>query len=222
MIAAHHLIESAEQTHRTLMAELDTAAAMQNVPGEPRKGFERTDVFLATTSRHLNAVEAVLLPAVQRHLDDGSELVRTFVRVTKELETSLVLAKAREYHSALAMTKRWEEVWDAVRRRLDHQRELELDLIRRLEAELDEDQLGEIAERLHEAELHAPSRPHPHSPHLGIRGRLARRMLHAVDSFWDTAEGRMIPEQRRPERKKPGRMTQYLLADPRFEEDEEK
>jgi hypothetical protein len=45
-------------------------------------------------------------------------------------------------------------------------------------------------------------------------------VLHAVDSFWDTAEGRMIPEPARPPHKEPGLLGQYLLADPRFDEEE--
>ena len=44
--------------------------------------------------------------------------------------------------------------------------------------------------------------------------------MHAVDSFWDTAEGRMAPEPNRPQKKKPGLLGQYLLADPRFDEEE--
>jgi hypothetical protein len=49
---------------------------------------------------------------------------------------------------------------------------------------------------------------------------VARRVLHTVDAFWDTAEGRMVPEKEHAEHKKPGLMAQYLLADPRFDEDE--
>lgn len=219
MIAVHNLVDSTEQTHRTLSALLDAAAAMENVPGEPRKGFEHTDVFLAATSRHLNAVEAVLLPAAHKHVPDGSDAVHAYVRACKELETALVTAKAREYGSAYAANRHWADIWAAVRDRMDRLREVERDLVDRLSDTLDQPGLGELTERLHRAERDAPSRPHPHAPHLGLRGRLARRALHTVDAFWDTAEGRMIPEQPRPERKKPGLMEQYLLADPRFDEE---
>jgi hypothetical protein len=46
-------------------------------------------------------------------------------------------------------------------------------------------------------------------------------VLHAVDSFWDTAEARMVPEKEHAARKKPGLIGQYLLADPRFDEDDD-
>ena len=46
------------------------------------------------------------------------------------------------------------------------------------------------------------------------------KVMHAVDAFWDTAEGRMAPDPEPPRRKKPGLLGQYLLADPRFDEEE--
>ena len=70
------------------------------------------------------------------------------------------------------------------------------------------------------AEAGAPSRPHPYAPHTGVAGQVSRRVMHAVDAFWDTTEGRMVPEPERRERGKPGKFAQYFLADPRFDEEE--
>jgi hypothetical protein len=192
---------------------------METVPGEPRKGFEKADTFLATTSRHLNAVESVVLPVAQKRIHDD-DLVHDYVRASKDLELALFNAKAREYGSAYAVTMRWPEIWDAVRTSLEHERELEHALAERLSDELEPDELDELVEHLEHAEPDAPSRPHPHAPHLGMKGRVARRLLHTVDSFWDTAESRMVPEKEHAERKKPGLLGQYILADPRFDEDE--
>ena len=220
MIAEHNLVRSTEQTHRTLAASLDTAAAMHSVPGQPRKGFEYADTFLAATSRHLNTVESVLLPVAQKRLHD-SDFVHDYVRASKDLEGALVNVKGREYGSAYAVSMRWPEVWAAVRNRLEHERELEVELAERLSAELEDAELEELVAHLQHDEPDAPSRPHPHAPHLGAKGRVARRVLHAVDAFWDTTEGRMVPEKEHAEHKKPGLMAQYLLADPRFDEDED-
>jgi hypothetical protein len=220
MIAEHNLVQDTEETHQSLAAGLDTAAAMKRVPGQPRKGFEYADTFLAATSRHLNAVESVLLPVAHKRLHDD-RLVHDFVRASKDLETALVNAKGREYGSAYAVTMRWPEVWAAVRTRLEEERRLELQLAERLTAVLEDGQAAELAERLQRLEPAAASRPHPHAPHLGAKGRVARRMLHAVDSFWDTAEGRMVPEREHAARKEPGLISQYLLADPRFDEDDD-
>ena len=219
MIAAD-LVRTTEEKHRTLAAELDAAADCTYAADQPRKGREYADLFLATTSRHLNAVESVLLPMAQKRIPDSAELVHEYVQASKDLEMALVNAKGREYGSAYAVTMRWPEVWAAVRPRLERERELELEVAERLSAELDEAEAAELVERLDRTEPDAPSRPHPHAPHLGATGRLARRVLHAVDSFWDATEGRIVPEKEHAPRKKPGRMGQYLLADPRFDEDE--
>jgi hypothetical protein len=219
MIAAHDLVRSTERSHRTLAEQLETAAAMEITPRQPRKPVEHVDAFLAATSRHLNAVESVVLPVAHKRVSDDV-LVHDYVRASKDLETALVNVKGREYGSAYAVNMRWSDVGDAVRSCLEHERELELQLAEKVSGALDEAEVGALAEHLERAEPDAPSRPHPHAPHLGTRGRVARRVLHAIDSFWDTAESRMVPDKARPARKKPGRMGQYLLADPRFDEDE--
>jgi hypothetical protein len=193
---------------------------MVAMPGQPRKGYEHTDTFLAAASRHLNAVEEVLVPAVRKNVDDGSQLAHGYVRITKELEIALANAKAREYGSAYAVKLRWEDVWGDVRDQLEAQRDCEHAMVEKLSERLDDETLDDLAERLYRAELAAPSRPHPYAPHLGVSGRMSRRLLHLVDAFWDAAEGRMVPEPARPPHKKPGLIGQYILADPRFDEDE--
>lgn len=219
MIAAH-LVRSATQTHRTLAARLDTAAAMERDLDAPRKGYENTDTFLAATSRHLNAVESVLLPIAQKRLHDDP-LVHEYVRASKDLETALVAAKGREYGSAYSSSTSWPKVWESVRARLEQERDVELELADRLERALAADEVDALVDHLERAEPDAPSRPHPHAPHLGTTGRVLRRVLRAVDSFWDTAEGRIVPEKAHATRKKPGLLGQYLLADPRFDEEDE-
>lgn len=220
MIATHPLVLSVEQTYSALIDQLDTAAAMRTVPGQPRKGFENADHFLAAASRHLNTIESVLLPVAQKQLSDDQDLVHDYVRASKDLEAALVIAKGREYGSAYAVSMRWEDVWATVRKGLDDLRRRELELAAALEPRLDETALDDLVGRMHRFEPNAPSRPHPHAPHLGLLGHLSRRFLHAVDSFWDTAEGRMVPERERPPHKEPGPMGQYLLGDPRFDEDD--
>ncbi|HSV39206.1 MAG TPA: hypothetical protein VLI04_10625 [Nocardioidaceae bacterium] len=220
MVALHSLLHTVEETHKQLVARLDTAAAMVNTPGQPRKGYEHTDTFLAAASRHLNAVEEVLVPAVRKHVDEGSQLAHGYVRTSKHLEVALANAKAREYGSAYAIRRSWDDVWGEVRGELEMQARWEAEMVGQLSEELEVGELDDLATELHRAELAAPTRPHPYAPHLGVRGKVARRVLHAVDSFWDAAEGRMIPEPVRPPHKAPGLFVQYLLADPRFDEEE--
>ena len=86
---------------------------------------------------------------------------------------------------------------------------------------LDDAELERLTERLHDAELNAPSRPHPYVPHTGVLGQVSRKVMHTADQFWDTVEGRMNPEPAPEPKKPPGRMAQYLLGDPRFDEEEQ-
>lgn len=218
-MALHALDELTREGRQRLTAMLDAASGTPAEAGQPARGCERVDTFLAMTSRHLNAVEAVLLPAVRR-LPDGAHLVHDHVDSCRALERSLALAKARQYGEAYAIHDSWGAIWPDVRARLDANLDREQEMVGRLEQVLPDDELDQLGEDLHGAELHAPTRPHPHVPHTGFAGRVSRRVLGVVDGFWDTAEGRVLPPPPRPRRTRPGLLGQYLLADPRFDEQE--
>jgi hypothetical protein len=206
-------------SHQELATRFDRASAMLHTPGEPRKGAEHIDTFSAMASKHLYAVDAVLLPAVRRSVPDGAHLAHDYLHSARELELALAHVKAREYGSAYDAARPWPQVWADVGRCLDAHRRREFALGELVAVRLDAARLTALADRLHGAETAAPSRPHPYTPHTGFPGLVARKILHAVDSFWDAAEGRMVPEPARPPHKEPGKVTQYLLADPRFDED---
>lgn len=204
-------------SHEDLASRFDRARAMTHSAEEPRKGFEDLDTFLAVASKHLNAVDAALLPSVSASLDDSTTLVHDYLAAARGLELALNHLKARAYGSVFQMGRAWPAVWSEVENALDVQRSAEFSLAEKLSAVLADAQLESLAERLHGAERSAPTRPHPYLPHVGIAGKVARRMVHTVDSFWDTVEGRMVPEPVRPPHARPGPMAQYFLADPHFE-----
>jgi hypothetical protein len=193
---------------------------MTFVPGQPRKGYEEIDTFLAMASRHLGAVDAVLLPAVRRHAPEGQQLVHDYVHAEKELEIMLAHVKARAYGSSYEAGHSWPDVWADVDSTLDRHHAAEAALAIALTDVLDPAALDATTEALLRAESTAPTRPHPYAPHTGVAGQVSRRVMHAVDAFWDATEGRMIPEKEHRERGRPGRFTQYFLADPRFDEEE--
>ena len=64
-----------------------------------------------------------------------------------------------------------------------------------LTAELDSGALDDLTERMQGAEASAPTRPHPYAPHTGVAGQVSRRVMHAVDAFWDATEGRIVPRE---------------------------
>lgn len=210
---------SVRHTHEVLSARYDDARTMQRTPGEPRKGYERVDTFLAVASRHLNAVDAALLPAVRRSVPAGGRAVHDYLRAAKGLEIALANLKAREYGSVFEAGRPWHAVWSDVGAALTLHRRRETELVARLTERLDHSALDALAERLHRVEARAPSRPHPYAPHTGVSGRVARRVLHTTDAFWDAVEGRMVPEPVHPAHVNPGRFTRYLLADPQFDEE---
>ncbi|HEU5036404.1 MAG TPA: hypothetical protein VFT70_05330 [Nocardioides sp.] len=210
---------SIQHTHARTVERLEAARAMGAPAERPRDGYERIDTFLAPLSKHLHAVDAVLLRPARKRVSDGAALVHDYLHATKELEVVLAHVKAHEYGSVYETSFAWPRVWSDVDATLvDHQRHEEV-LGDRLSDALDDEELDRLTLRLYHAELVAPSRPHPYTPHTGLPGLVARRVMHTADSFWDTVEGRMFPVPARAPKKPPGRIAQYFLADPRFDEE---
>jgi hypothetical protein len=218
----HDLLNrSITATRDTLDNRLETAIGYHPTMTNPRGHYPSTDTFLASSSRHLAAVNAVLVPTVRHRLPDGSRGAHEFTRQCRHLEAALALIKAKLYGSAYAVSTPWTEIWADVRREFDRTMAMEHDLVSSLTEQLDDEQTDQLVDRLYRAEQKAPTRPHPYVPHLGMSGRVARRVCRQVDSFWDTAEGRMIPEPIRVhDRDHQGRLTQYLLADPHLEDED--
>jgi hypothetical protein len=220
MGSADVLRSSVQHTHDNLAARLAGASTGVSTPGQPRKAYEAIDTFLAIASKHLSAVDAVLLPAARKRLPDGAHVVHDYLHAARHLEVVLAHVKARAYGSTFETGFHWDQVWADVRAALAEHRRSETDLADQLSQAMEPVGLDDLTERLHRAESSAPTRPHPYAPHTGLPGLVARKIMHAVDSFWDTAEGRMSPTPPRPQRKRPGLVAQYFLADPRFDEEE--
>ena len=205
-----------EATHDVLQERMAAAIASHGAahPLSPSRGsYPDTDTFLASTARHLAAVSAVLVPAARRSLADGDERARAFVQQSKRLEISLGQVKAKLYGEAHAIYRTWSEVWEEARREFEAAMQMEKQLVDDLRGLLTPEEMNTLAERVYRAELRAPTRPHPFLPHRGLAGRVARRIAHGVDHFWDSTEGRMIPAPVHPHHKA-GLMTHYLLGDP--------
>lgn len=202
------------ESHRRLRQMCESAVAAHTHPQHSRGDYPETDTFLAVAARHVAGVSAALAPQVRHDLPDGDARAKDFIHQVRRLEVALCQTKARLYGEAHAIHRSWVEVWTDVRRELEQVLETEQRLVDELAAHLDRNASHELALRLHRAELHSPTRPHPYLPHLGVVGAVARRVAHTVDSFWDTTEGRMIPEPVHPhDHRKYGLLTHYLLAD---------
>lgn len=206
------LTSNVELTHSVLSARLVHARTSRPTANRPRDRFPATDRFLASTSRHVAAANAVLAPAIARQAPEGRRLAREFARQSRRLEAALCQAKGKLYGSTYSIRRPWTSVWGEVHDELETWFGLEEALVERLGG--DPDVRRTLAQRLYEGESHAPTRPHPYLPHRGLAGRVARRVARGVDQFWDTAEGRMLPEPvHTATHGRDGRLARYLLAD---------
>ncbi|MCL2543783.1 MAG: hypothetical protein FWE71_15170 [Nocardioidaceae bacterium] len=121
--------------------------------------------------------------------------------------------KAKLYGSTYSVRTPWTSVWGEIHDELEAWCGLEESLVARIAA--DTGVRRDLASHLFATESHAPSRPHPYLPHRGLSGRVARRVARGVDRFWDTAEGRMLPEPvHTASHAHNGPLARYLLADP--------
>ena len=212
MITLAHDLES---IHHDLRQRLDIAAGARPDRGHPRDHYIAIDTFLAAASRHNSAMVDAIAPLV-RHLPGGHDLAHEFLAASRAYEESLAQVKAKLYGSTFAVARPWPSIWEDVRH--------ELDAVRfplgGMTKDEEPDDPRDLGTRLHHAELVSPTRPHPWIPHQGVVGHLARAVARRVDRFWDSAEGRMVPEPvRHHDRRRQGPLTQYLLADPHLEED---
>jgi hypothetical protein len=217
MLPGDSLFLTVESTQRFLELRLEDARRPHREPG-PRDGHAGTDAFLAATSRHLAAVEAVLVPAARRVLLHSDVTVKHYLTAARRLERTLALVKARLYGEAHAVTLSWPGLWSLVARQLAEHNVLESELVQLLTEYDDPDHLDGLARRIFDAETRGPTRPHPYLPHTGPWGLVARRLWAMADRFWDAAEGRTIPQPVRPlPRRHDSLLWQYLVADPRFD-----
>lgn len=189
------LLESAlDSEHQRIRELADAAEAAEFSPEEPRIRHRLADTFSAVLSRHLAAVDDVLLPAVRSSAPDGRRAVRDYVRHVRELERELHRLKGRLYGDGTAHLD-WDGLWVEIDRELDDHVRHEGALLQRLGTTLSATDSRRLAQRLEAAEERAPTRPHAYTPHTGRMGRLAHRLWRLADGFWDEAEGRVIPHR---------------------------
>jgi hypothetical protein len=216
MSAVITLAHDLESIHHDLEHRLAQASAARPDVRHPRDHYGAIDTFLAVASRHNAGMVDAIAPLAHR-LPGGHDLAVDFVHASRRYEEALALVKAKLYGSIYAVRRDWPSIWEDVRREFDTVVDLERRLVEMLLAEPSPE---DLATRLHHATLRAPTRPHPFIPHQGVPGHVARMVARRIDQFWDTAEGRMVPEPvRHHDRDHQGRITQYLLADPHLPDD---
>jgi hypothetical protein len=213
------LIDYVRSTHDALATRMEAARLMQGTREDPRQQRHRIDGFLGATCQHLHALDEVVLPAYAK-LADSRSLCHDYTASVKHLEVLLYHVNAHEYGSTIEGTYEWPVLWGEVEAAMGAERRHEETLARQLTDALEDERLEKMVDRLHHVEPVEPTRPHPHQPHGGFLGRVSRKMMRTTDAFWDAAQGRIVPEPERVPKKKPGLLGQYLLASPRFTDDD--
>ena len=215
-----HLEATLDTEHQHIRELADAAEAAKFSADEPRIRHRTSDTFSAVLSRHLAAVEDVLLPALRSSQEHGRDAVRDYVRHARELEKVLHELKARVYGAATADTD-WDELWREIDRHLDGLAQREALLVGHLRESLGALETRELARRFTAAEEKAPTRPHAYTPHTGWMGRLARRAWRIADGFWDEAEGRVIPHRPpKPPARPDSLMHRYMTGAPPHQAEE--
>ena len=209
-----------EATQRSIEERLAEATRAHDDRSRPRDNYAATDTFMAATSRHLAAVEAVLVGRVRHVVPHGADLTHDYLHAARRLEHTLSSMKGRLYGEAHAVHLAWSDLWRDARDQLSEHNRLELQLVQQLVEHGDPAEVDGLARRIFDAETHGPTRPHPKLPHTGFPGLVARRVWAWADRFWDSAEGRVIPEPVRPRHHHhDSLLAQYLVADPKFDAD---
>ena len=185
--------QTIEATQRSLEERLGAALLPHRDPDRPRDNYRDIDTFTAATSRHLAAIEAVLVEPVRHAVPDGEEFGREYVQVARRLEHTLALIKGRLYGEAHAVHLEWHELWETARTELDQHNWIErrmVDLLIKHGDPVELDELANACSRRRPVVRHGRTRRHLHT---GIFGLMARRIWALADRFWDAAEGRVIP-----------------------------
>ena len=133
-----------------------------------------------------------------------------------DLELERVLRRVEQHHAGDSLAAQLnEERLDAVlRRALDAHDAAERDLVEGLMERLGDRDAEALMASYDEALQHAPTRPHPHTPHRGLLGALAFRVDAVRDKVMDTMDGRHVPAPRKPRRAiRPGRWGNYVLGE---------
>lgn len=167
------LLPHTRESHRILVDRL-ARAKVAHEAADLRDGYPAVDVFLSAVTRHVTAVNAVLVPAARRKLDDGYELGRAFVEQSRRFELALNQVKAKLHGAAYAQRRTWASLWSDAQREFDHLWELE----ERLAEELVAARVGtdpDWTTVLNRVERYASTRT-PWIPHQGVRAHLARSL----------------------------------------------
>lgn len=184
--------------HDRLVDRLELATDAMTEQLGNRDIIQKADAFLVNTCRHTAAVCDLLLPVARRILPDGQERVHEYVQQCRRMERSFVRAKQRLYGEAHIAATPWSEVWATAIEQFHALSALERALVADLAAAPGAAS-ARVVSGIRSVTDHAPTRPHPNSPHTGPLAHAVRGLWARADRVWDAAEGRIVTDRPAPE-----------------------
>ena len=196
--ADHRFIDTLVEAHQQALDALDAGNAMDAV------------VWL---SAHVAACQHTVHRSAAR-MRDATRALGALRAADVELEHMLRRAEQHHAGDVLAAQLSEDRIDVVLRRALERHATAERDLVAGLVERLDDGEVDELMASYDDALRHAPTRPHPHTPHRGLLGALAFRVDAMRDKVMDTMDGRHVPAPRTSrETPKPGRWGSYLLGE---------
>jgi CHAD domain-containing protein len=194
----HRLVELLADAHQHALDALDAGNAMDAV------------VWL---SAHVAACQHTVHRSAA-HMPDATRALGALRAADVELEH--MLRRAEQHHAGDVLAAQLDEdrLDHVLRHALERHARAERTLVEGLVERLDDGDVDQLMASYDDALRHAPTRPHPHTPHRGLLGALAFRVDAIRDKVMDTMDGRHVPAPRvSREPTRPGRWGSYVLGE---------
>jgi hemerythrin-like domain-containing protein len=144
------------------------------------------DTAISELVRHSVAEEMYVYPAMKKYLPDGEQAVDHDVEEHKELEKTMKKLESVDAQSS-DFTQLLADLENILR---DHVRDEENEQFPQLRAQVPQEELIEIGEKVENAKKLAPTRPHPMTPNNEVFHKLVGPGVGFVDRLRDKLTGR--------------------------------
>jgi hemerythrin superfamily protein len=172
IISDHHEV-------RAVFAEIEAS-------GDARNKRDLVEHVITELVRHSVAEEQYLYPAARKALPNGDELVDHELEEHAEAEQLM-----KELENTDAIDARFDELVGKLIADIRHHLEdEENDLLPKLRAACDPEQLAELGRKFEQAKKTAPTRPHPAAPDRPPANKILDRGVGLIDRVRDGLTGR--------------------------------
>jgi hemerythrin superfamily protein len=153
---------------------------------DPAQRRERTDILISELVRHSVAEEMYVYPVIRDHLPNGEQVVQHDIEEHDQLERIMKELEGADPSGAGFMVL-IDELETTLR---NHVRSEEDEQFPKLRAQVPEEKLVELRDKVETAKRLAPTRPHPNAPNAELFHKLVGPGVGLVDRLRDRLTGR--------------------------------